>query len=228
MRAVGVALEDRATIGSWPAWETQRARRGPGTMRSISAISTWICVSAATSRREREASATAMWKRASASRKAANSPTALSAAAAASVDWHGARPASARSAASAGGLARDRAPPVGQLAQRARVGGLARRARAPPGVLAHERAAGAAAARLDEAGVAQDLQRLAQRHRSHAELGRELELARQPLAGREHARADRLAEAAHDLLDGALGLEWRERDVASGERAGHLNTITSR
>ena len=34
--------------------------------------------------------------------------------------------------------------------------------------------------------------------------------------GREHARADRLAEPAHDLLDRALGLERRERDVAGG------------
>jgi len=39
-------------------------------------------------------------------------------------------------------------------------------------------------------------------------------LARQPLARLEHAGADRLAQAAHDLLDGALGLERRECDVA--------------
>ena len=72
------------------------------------------------------------------------------------------------------------------------------------------------AARLDEAGVAQDLQRLAQRHRCDAELGGELELARQPLAGREHACADGLAEAPDDLLDSALGLQRCERDVARG------------
>ena len=215
-----------ATIGSWPACETARARRGPGTMRSISAISTWICVSAAISRRERAASAIAMWKRASASRKGANSPTACSAAAAASS--HGA----AIGLAGAFGcerrrLARDCAPPIGQLAQRAASRRLSVQDERSRRVVAHERAAGAPAPRLDEARVAQDLQCLAEGHRSDAELCCELELGRQPLARREHARADGLAEAADDLLDGALGLERRERDVASGHDL-HLNTITSR
>ena len=166
-----------------------------------------------------------MWKRASASRKPANSPTARSAAAAASVT-------ASRSAAPGplGGerrrLARDRASPVGQLAQRTARRRLAVEDERGRRVVAHERAAGAAAARLDEAGLAQDLQRLAQRHRRDAELRGELELARQPLAGRQHAGADRLAEAAHDLLDGALRLQRSERDVAGGRS--HLNTITSR
>ncbi len=116
----------------------------------------------------------------------------------------------------AGRLGRDGAAPVGQLAQlaaRRRLAGHHERCR----VVAHERAAGAAAPRLHEAGLAQDLQRLAQRHRRHAQLRRELDLARQALAGREHAGADRLAEAAHDLLDRTLGLQRRERDVAGGD-----------
>ena len=124
-------------------------------------------------------------------------------------------------------LARDRAPPIGQLAQRAASRRLAVQDERRRRVVAHERAAGAAAPRLDEARVAQDLQRLAEGHRRDAELCRELELGRQPLARREHARADGLAEAADDLLDGALGLERRERDVAGGDDL-HLNTITSR
>ena len=115
-----------------------------------------------------------------------------------------------------GGLARDRAPPVGQLAQRAARRRLAAGHERGGRIVAHERAAGAAAPRLHEARLAQDLQRLAQRHRRDAELRGELDLARQPLAGRQHARADRLAEAAHDLLDRALRLQRRERDVAGG------------
>ena len=215
-----------ATIGSWPACETARARRGPGTTRSISAISTWICVSAAISRRERAASAIAMWKRASASRKARELADRLLGRRCGLVDC-----AAIGLAGAFGGerrrLARDRAPPIGQLAQRAACRRLAVQDERRRRVVAHERAAGAAATRLDEARVAQDLQRLAERHRRHAELCRKLELGRQPLARREHARADGLAEAADDLLDGALGLERRERDVASGHDL-HLNTITSR
>jgi len=126
-----------------------------------------------------------------------------------------------------GGLARDRTPPVGQLAQRAPSRRLSVEHERRGWIVAHERAAGTTATRFDEAGVAQDLQRLAQRHGSHAELRRELELGRQPLARREHARADGLTEAADDLLDGTLGLERRERDVAGGHDL-HLNTITSR
>ena len=167
-----------------------------------------------------------MWKRASASRKPAKAPTARSAAAAASVT--ASRPAAA---GPLGGerrrLARDGAPPVGQLAQRAARRRLAVEDERGRRVVAHEGAAGASAPCLDEAGGAQDLQRLAQRHRRDAELGGELELARQPLPGRQHAGADRLAEASHDLLDGPLRLERSERDVA-GCTERHLNTITSR
>ena len=166
-----------------------------------------------------------MWKRASARRNPANSPTSRSAAAAA--------PATAAALGRLGalggegsGLAGDRAAPVGQLAQRAARRRLAAQDERRGRVVAHERAAGAAAPRLHEPRSAQDLQRLAQRHRRDAELSGQLDLARQALARREHAGADGLAEAAHDLLDRALGLERRERDVAGGD--GHLNTITSR
>ena len=123
-------------------------------------------------------------------------------------------------------LARDGAPPVGQLAQRTARRRLAVEDERGRRVVAHEGAAGASAPCLDEAGGAQDLQRLAQRHGRDAELGGELELAREPLPGRQHAGADRLAEASHDLLDGPLRLERSERDVAGC--GGHLNTITSR
>ena len=214
-----------ATIGSWLACETARARRGPGTTRSISAISTWICVSAATRRCEPEASATAMWKRASASRKPANPPTAALGRGRGVGHGLGAR-AARRARGERRGLARDGAAPVGQLAHRRARRRLAAQHERRRRIVAHERAAGAAAAGLDEPGLAQDLQRLAQRHRRDAELGGELDLAREALAGREHAGADRLAEAAHDLLDGALGLQRSERDVAGGRT--HLNTITSR
>ena len=46
----------------------------------------------------------------------------------------------------------------------------------------------------------------------------------QALAWREHARADSLAEAAHDLLDGTFRLQRRKRDVAGGDPCCHLNT----
>ena len=154
-----------------------------------------------------------MWKRASASRNAAKLPTASSTAAAASAIASRSS-ASARSAASAAAspetARRQSVSSRSSAARRGRGAGDERARR----ILAHERAPVAPAPRLDEAGLAQDLQRLAQRHRRDAELRGELDLARQPLARRQDARTDRLAQAPHDLLDGALGLQRSERDLA--------------
>ena len=133
----------------------------------------------------------------------------------------------ARSRGEAGRLGRDGAAPVRQLAQlavRGRLAGHHERCR----VVAHERAARAPAPRLQEPRLPQDLQRLAERHRRHSQLRGQLDLAGQALAWREDARADSLAEAAHDLLDGTFGLQRRKRDVAGGYPCCHLNLITSR
>jgi len=169
-----------------------------------------------------------MWKRASASRKAANSPT-------------GALRGGGRLAQRAalgflralggerGGLPRDRAPPVGQLAQLAARGRLSREHERRRRIVAHERAAVAPAARLDEPCVAQDLQAPGAASSARRELRGELELARQPLAGREHAGSDGLTEPPDDLLDGSLRLQRCERETFSrGHGPGHLDTITSR
>ena len=189
-------------IGACPAWDIARASSGPGTSASISPSSAWSCVSAATRRRLRPPPRS---RRAAARRRAgrrrASSTTAL--------DDRGreraaprARLAGARSAASSAAAPEIGRAPVGQIAQRAAATAPATGAAAS--TVAHEAAAAAAASRLDEPGRAQHCERLAQRHRRDVEPRGELDLGRQPRPGLEDAGADRLAEAAHDLLDRAL------------------------
>ena len=66
-----------------------------------------------------------------------------------------------------------------------------------------EAAAVAAAPGLDEAGLAQDAESLAHGDQRDAEPAGELGLARQPLAGVEHAEHDAVGEALGDLLGAA-------------------------
>ena len=81
----------------------------------------------------------------------------------------------------------------------------------------HERAAAAPAARLEIAGLAEDPQRLAQRHRRDREPRRQFGFGRQPLSDLDKSEHDRLAQTPHGLLhDGAVG-DRGEDDVA-GER----------
>ncbi len=79
--------------------------------------------------------------------------------------------------------------------------------------LADEAASAAATPRLDEAGRAEHRERLAQRHGRDLEAGGQLGLGRQLGAGLEDAGADRLADPADDLLDGALGTRRPEGDL---------------
>ena len=79
--------------------------------------------------------------------------------------------------------------------------------------------AAAAAAGLDEPGRAQHGERLAQRHRRDLQPRGELGLGRQLGTGLEDAGADRLADATHDLLDGALRAGRPERDLDRERRA---------
>jgi hypothetical protein len=84
--------------------------------------------------------------------------------------------------------------------------------------VARAAASAAASPGLDEARLAQDRERLAERHRGDLQPGRELGLGREPLARREQAGADRLADAADDPLDGALRLEGAEGDLTRLDR----------
>ena len=144
-------------------------------------------------------------------------PAATSTASAARAQRRRARPAETRCAASAA------ASP--EMAQRQSVSS---RSAVSPGAAADGCSACRASCATNEPpprprrvstkpGVAQDGERLAERHRRDREARGELALARQPLARLEHAGADRLADAADDRLDGSLDLERREHAVAGGD-----------
>jgi hypothetical protein len=117
-------------------------------------------------------------------------------------------------------LARDRAPPVRERAELLGGRGVERGRRR---VGRDERAPGPPPADLEQPRVLEHGERLAQRHARDAERLGELDLPGQPLAWREQAGADRLADAAHDLLDGAGGLDARQQEVAGdgGGGPGH-------
>ena len=66
-----------------------------------------------------------------------------------------------------------------------------------------EAAAVAAAAGLDEAGLAEDAEALAHGDQRDAEPAGELGFAREPFAGVEHAEHDAVGEALRDLLGAA-------------------------
>ena len=213
--AAGSVASTASSTGPCPAPDARRASSGPGTNRSTSPISAWIAVSARTRRALPLASATATWKRASASRKPANDSAAASTARR-RPPQPGPLDAVRAQRRQRRRLAGDGAPPVGQLAQLLGRRQRPRRLQRVTGVRRHERAAAAAAPGLDEAGIAEDRERLPERHRRDLEPGRQLPLARQPLARLEHARADRLADPAHDRLHGPLDLERREHGGAGG------------
>jgi len=119
-----------------------------------------------------------------------------------------------------GRLARHGAPPVGEPAQLLGGGRVERGGRRIRG---DERAARPAAPDLEEPGVLEHRERLAQGHARDAERLGQLDLARQALARREQPGADRLADPAHDLLDRARRLDGREEEVAGdgGGGSGH-------
>ena len=182
-----------------------RARQArPGTMRSISAISTWICVSAAISRRERARLCDRDVEARIGERKGALADRLLGRRCGlvdcAAIGLVGAFGGERRR------LARDRAPPIGQLgAAPAACRRLAIQDQRRRRVVAHERPAGAAATRLDEARV-QD--RCAWRSVIGATPSRAVARGARPARARPR---DGLAEPADDLLDGALGLEFPAR-----------------
>ena len=90
-------------------------------------------------------------------------------------------------------------------------------ARLPSGLLwertTHERAATAATAGLEVAGLAEDPQRLAQCHRRDGEPRRQLGFRRQPLPDFDQAKADRLSQPPHGLLDDRSVCDRREDDL---------------
>ena len=88
-----------------------------------------------------------------------------------------------------------------------------------------EAAAVAAAAGLDEAGLAQDAEALAHGDERDAEPAGELGLARKPLAGVQHAEHDAVGEALRDLL-GAPGVgELGEHGFACARSHPRLHAI---
>ena len=137
-------------------------------------------------------------------------------------------PAAARSAARSARAGEDRAEVHGHVAE-LDLGEAAQARgdeRAVLGVaLDDEAAAVASAAGLDEAGLAEDAEALAHRDQRDAEPAGELGLARQPLAGVQHAEHDAVGEALRDLL-GAPGVgELGEHGFACARSHPRLHAI---